>query len=140
MRRQYRQQASEREQSRRVDSKQPTLIKPSTDNGKRTAQQLLRQQQSGGVPNAPVAQQARLNDDQRTRVRQTILQGNVGRVSRANFGVAIGIRVPRSVKLFAFSAAVLAIVPAYRRYRYVVVDDRICIVEPTSYEIYRGYR
>ncbi len=128
-------QAAGREQKRQADSKRPTSTKQPTDNGKQTAQQRSRQQQSGVVPNAPGAQQARLSGDQRTRVRQTILQRNVGRVNRANFGIAIGTRIPRSVKLFAFSAAVLAIVPAYRSYRYVVVDDRICVVEPTSYEI-----
>ena len=129
------QRAAGREQKRQAESKQPTATKRPTDNGKRIAQQRSRQEQSGVVQNAPGAQQTSLSGDQRTRVRQTILQRNVGRLNRANFGVTIGARIPRSVKLFAFSAAVLAIVPAYRSYRYVVVDDRICVVEPTSYEI-----
>jgi hypothetical protein len=32
-------------------------------------------------------------------------------------------------------ASVVAIVPAYRSYRYFVADERICIVDPASYEI-----
>ena len=114
------QRAAGREQKRQAESKQPTATKRPTDNGKRIAQQRSRQEQSGVVQNAPGAQQASLSGDQRTRVRQTILQRNVGRVNRANFGIAIGTRIPRSVKLFAFSAAVLAIVPAYRDRKSVV--------------------
>jgi hypothetical protein len=32
-------------------------------------------------------------------------------------------------------AAIIAIVPEYRSYRYVVLNDQVCIVEPNSYEI-----
>jgi hypothetical protein len=39
------------------------------------------------------------------------------------------------VKLFAVPAAVIAIFPYYRDYRYVVVEDTICIVDPYTYEI-----
>jgi hypothetical protein len=35
----------------------------------------------------------------------------------------------------AVPASILAIIPEYRSYRYVVVNDQICIVEPNSYEI-----
>src|SRR5262249_23647171 len=52
-----------------------------------------------------------------------------------NFPISVGSRIPRSTRLFALSAAALAIVPAYQAYRYFEVDDRIVIVEPTTYEI-----
>jgi hypothetical protein len=39
------------------------------------------------------------------------------------------------VRLFAVPAAVLAIFPYYRDYRYVVEEDTICIVDPDTYEI-----
>ena len=35
----------------------------------------------------------------------------------------------------AVPASVIAIVPAYRSYRYFAVEDRICIVDPATYEI-----
>jgi hypothetical protein len=47
----------------------------------------------------------------------------------------VGTYIPRSVRLFAVPAAVLAIFPYYRDYRYVVEDETICIVDPDTYEI-----
>jgi hypothetical protein len=77
-----------------------------------------------------------LSEQQRTNVHQTILKDrNVNRVTNVNFSINVGTRIPRSVKLAALSASVIAIVPEYRSYRYFVVDDRICIVDPNSYEI-----
>jgi hypothetical protein len=52
-----------------------------------------------------------------------------------HFTKRIGTSVSRSVRLFAVPAAVLAIFPYYRDYRYVVEDDAICIVDPETYEI-----
>ena len=51
------------------------------------------------------------------------------------FTKRIGTRIPRSIRLFAVPAAVLAIFPYYRDYRYVVEEDTICIVDPETYEI-----
>jgi hypothetical protein len=39
------------------------------------------------------------------------------------------------VRLLAVPAAVFAVFPYYRDYRYVVLDDTICIVDPVTYEI-----
>jgi len=47
----------------------------------------------------------------------------------------VGTRIPRSVTLFAVPATVFAIFPYYRDYRYVLVEDTICIVDPNTYEI-----
>ena len=51
------------------------------------------------------------------------------------FNRHVGSRIPRNVRLFVVPAAVLAIFPHYRDYRYVVEDDTICIVDPQTYEI-----
>jgi hypothetical protein len=67
---------------------------------------------------------------------QTILKDrNVNRLTDVNVSINIGTRLPRSVRLAALPAAVIAIVPEYRSYRYFVKDDQICIVDPHSYEI-----
>jgi Protein of unknown function (DUF1236) len=93
-------------------------------------------QQSRTAPDAIRNGQARLNDDQRARFRQSLFtQQNSRRIARANFTVGIGQRIPRSARLLVIPAALIAIAPAYRSYRYVVVDDQICIVEPSTYEI-----
>ena len=52
-----------------------------------------------------------------------------------HFTRRVGTRIPRSIRLFAVPAAVLAIFPYYRDYRYVVEEDAICIVDPATYEI-----
>jgi hypothetical protein len=39
------------------------------------------------------------------------------------------------VRLFIVPAVVYATFPEYRSYRYVVIDDTICIVDPETYEI-----
>ena len=77
-----------------------------------------------------------ITEEKRTNIHQTILkERNVNRVTNVNFSINIGTRVPRSVRLAVLPASVITIVPEYRSYRYFVVDDQICIVEPTTYEI-----
>jgi len=77
-----------------------------------------------------------LSQQQRTNLHQTIIkERNVNRVTNVNVAINVGTRVPRSVRLAALPASIIAIVPAYRSYRYFVVDDRICIVDPGTYEI-----
>jgi len=77
-----------------------------------------------------------LSEQQRTNVHQTVLKDrNVNRVTNLSISINVGTRVPRSVRLVALPASVFAVVPEYRSYRYFVVDDRICIVEPNTYEI-----
>ena len=82
------------------------------------------------------AQRVQITEEKRANVHQTILkERNVNRVASVNFSVNIGTRVPRSVRLAVLPASVITIVPEYRSYRYFVVDDQICIVEPATYEI-----
>jgi hypothetical protein len=76
----------------------------------------------------------KLSRDQHVRLRQAF-PANRDRMTRVHFTRRIGTRIPRSVRLFAVPAAVLAIFPYYRDYRYVVEEDAICIVDPATYEI-----
>jgi hypothetical protein len=79
-------------------------------------------------------ERTRLSRDQHVRLRQAFPVSRE-RVTRVQFTKRIGTRIPRSVRLFAVPAAVLAIFPYYRDYRYVVEEDTICIVDPETYEI-----
>jgi hypothetical protein len=82
------------------------------------------------------AGRVQISDQQRTSVSQTLLkEQRVNRVTNVNISVNVGTRVPRSVHLAALPATVVAIVPAYRSYRYFVVEERIVIVDPASYEV-----
>src|SRR5262249_2168261 len=77
-----------------------------------------------------------LSDQQRTDLHQTVLrERNVNRASNVNFSINVGTRVPRSVRLAVLPAAVISLVPLYRDYRYVVVDEQIVIIDPGTYEI-----
>ena len=77
-----------------------------------------------------------LSDQQRTNVSQTILKDSrVNRATNVNFSVSVGTKVPRSVRLVALPATVISIVPEYRSYRYFVVEEQLCIVDPNTYEI-----
>jgi hypothetical protein len=77
-----------------------------------------------------------LSEQQRSHLHETILkERNVNRINRANFSINVGTRVPRAVRLAPLPASVLALVPQYRSYHYIVANDEICIVDPRTYEI-----
>jgi hypothetical protein len=57
------------------------------------------------------------------------------RVANARFAHRVGHRIPRNVRLFAIPAGVISFFPYYRDYRYFIVEDEICIVDPRTYEI-----
>jgi hypothetical protein len=74
-----------------------------------------------------------LSEQQRTSIGQSISKDtHLNRVTNVTFSIDVGTRVPRSVRLVALPASVIA---AYRSYQYFAVDDRICIVDPATYEI-----
>ena len=91
---------------------------------------------AAGTERSGSSQRVQLTEEKRTNIHQTILrERNVNRVTNVNFSINVGTRVPRSVRLEVLPAAVIQIVPEYRSYRYFVVDDQICIIEPSTYEI-----
>ena len=76
------------------------------------------------------------SDQQKSTIGQTLTkEKGVNRVTNVNFSINVGTRVPRSLRLVALPASVITIVPAYRAYHYVIVDEQICIVDPATYEI-----
>ena len=91
---------------------------------------------AAGTERSGSAQRVQITEEKRTNIHQTILkERNVNRVTNVNVSINVGTRVPRSVRLGVLPASVITIVPEYRSYRYFVVDDQICIVEPSTYEI-----
>lgn len=80
-----------------------------------------------------------LNSEQRTKISQTIKQKDVNlrhvERSRINFNITVGAVVPRSFTLYPLPAPIVAVVPAYRGYLYIVVDDELLIIHPQTYEI-----
>jgi len=76
-----------------------------------------------------------INDQQRTRVSQSIARLNVQPLSNVNFQVSVGTVVPRDVRLQPLPTEVVEVVPQYRGYNFFVVRDEIVIVEPETLKI-----
>jgi hypothetical protein len=85
-------------------------------------------------PSAGAAVQ--LNDQQRTRIRQVVINQRVQKTTNVNFDIRVGVRVPRAeVRLFPVPVTIVEIVPEYRGYLYFVYEDEIVIVDPNTLEI-----
>ena len=84
------------------------------------------------------AKSVELNSEQRTKISTTIKQQtNLKRVSRSevNFTINVGAVVPRTFGLVVLPAPIIAVVPQWRGYLYIIVDDQLLIIHPTTYEI-----
>ena len=84
--------------------------------------------------------QVQINQQQRTQIRQHILQtDNVPRVRDVQFNVSIGTTIPvqrLEVRPRPLPRQVIEIVPTrYRDYHYIVIRDDIVIVEPDTYRV-----
>jgi hypothetical protein len=81
-----------------------------------------------------------LSQDQRTRIRQTIIEsGNAPRAGHVNFDVRTGTVIPRSeftgIHVVRVPQYLVQIEPRWRGYDYFVYQDRIVIVEPRDLRI-----
>jgi hypothetical protein len=82
------------------------------------------------------ADRVQLTEEKRTNDGQAFAKnGKLNHATNVTVLVNVGTRLPKSVRLVALPASIIGIVPEYRSYRYVVVNDQVCIVEPTTYEI-----
>ena len=76
-----------------------------------------------------------LNTDQRSRVNSAF-KGHKGSANvSVNVDVRVGTRLPRSIALVAIPSDVLVVVPDWQRYKYIVVGNTVCIVDPDTFEI-----
>jgi hypothetical protein len=76
-----------------------------------------------------------INDQQRTRVAESITRLNVQPLNNVNFSLTVGTAVPRDVRLQTLPSDLVEVVPQYRGYSFFVVRDEIVIVEPSTYQI-----
>jgi hypothetical protein len=76
-----------------------------------------------------------INDQQKTRVTQSITRLNVQPLTTVNFSLSVGTVIPQDVRLQTLPADVVEIVPQFRGYSFFVVRDEIVIVEPSSHRI-----
>jgi hypothetical protein len=77
-----------------------------------------------------------LTPEKRTRIHEVIVQQrNAPRVSKPNFDVSVGARVPRTVRFAALPQTIVEIEPEWRGFEYFMIGDQIVIVDPKSMDI-----
>jgi hypothetical protein len=86
-------------------------------------------------PSNEITGSINISTEQKTEIRNVIVENKVEAV-KPTFSVSVGVSVPKTVKLHRLPPKVVEIVPQYRSYEYfVLADNRIVIVEPSTYEI-----
>jgi uncharacterized protein DUF1236 len=73
-----------------------------------------------------------LNEQQNTRVGQAIRQANVRPLTNVRFSIAVGTTVPADVQLNVLPPELVEIVPQYRGFSFVVVEQEALIIDPGS--------
>jgi hypothetical protein len=76
-----------------------------------------------------------LSPDQKTRLHGIITGGNVRRIDDVDFSLSVGTRVPDTVTVYDVPETIVDIVPEYRGFRYIVVEDELVIIDPETLEI-----
>jgi hypothetical protein len=76
-----------------------------------------------------------ITENQRTELRQKFSQHRGRQITNVDFSIEVGATVPRNHRLQPLPSDIVSIVPAYRGYRYLAVEDRIIIVHPTRHVI-----
>jgi len=86
------------------------------------------------TPTIVTTQPLALTPYERQRIYRTIVREPVQTVQP---GVAyrVGSRVPERVQLYEVPAPVAVEVPAVRTYRYMMVNDRVVLVDPATSEV-----
>ncbi len=85
---------------------------------------------SGPRRGGPVTATLTLTAPQRTLVVEHIPQGRVAR--GVNIDLALGADIPATVELYEFPDEVLVEVPSLRPYRYVVLEHRLAVIDPSN--------
>ncbi|MCV0368336.1 DUF1236 domain-containing protein [Filomicrobium sp.] len=77
-----------------------------------------------------------LQGEKKDRVRTAFRdRSDVKEHTDVDIDISIGRQMPRDWHYYPVPTAVVAIVPEYRGYEYVYVDDRYVIVEPDTYDV-----
>lgn len=76
-----------------------------------------------------------IKPEQKTVIKQTIVKENI-RPQKIDVQVRVGARIPHTVVLHPLPPTIIEIYPAYRPYKFVMVDDNtILVIDPTDWEI-----
>jgi hypothetical protein len=78
---------------------------------------------------------AKLSSEQRTKITTVIRGQHIQPVTNVNFAVSVGTRVPRDVSFHPLPAEVVTIYPEWRGYNFILVGERIVVIDPGTFEI-----
>lgn len=79
---------------------------------------------------------ANVTSEQKTRIKTNFTRHHVEPARNLNVSVNVGVALPRSVHLYPVPEDIIAIVPDYRGYEYIMLDDdRVAIVDPDTFEV-----
>lgn len=84
---------------------------------------------------AASATSIKLSSEEKSRVVQSFTARAVKPVENVSFSISVGVSVPQDLNLHPVPADVVETVPAYRDYRYMVVEDQIVIVNPKTRKV-----
>ncbi len=92
-------------------------------------------QDAGATAGNSKGQFKSVTGDRRSKVTTTFSRHLVEPERNLNIEINVGVAVPRDVRFYAIPQDIIVVVPEYRDYRYFIVGNQLCIVDPDSYEI-----
>src|SRR5437660_99591 len=81
------------------------------------------------------ATSVQIDAQKQERIRTTLASTKVENISHADFSVSVGTRVPERYHFHPLPTEIVDIVPEYRGFDYMVVDNEVVIVNPSTREI-----
>lgn len=84
---------------------------------------------------AQVRSAPRLTDSERQRAIDYFRDSRSEQLSHIDLSVSIGESVPRNVALYDLPEAIVAIVPAYRGFRYARSREKIYVIDPSNFTV-----
>ena len=94
-------------------------------------------QKTGQAPDQSNRQtsSATVNDDQRRQVVDQLRRDRAATSQNLNIQVNVGTRLPQNVQARRLPSDIVRIMPQYRDYEYMVIDNRVAIVDPRRREV-----
>jgi Protein of unknown function (DUF1236) len=111
-----------------AEEQRGTTERGATEQTRRTGPNVGERGERGGS--------VQLSEDQRSQIKTIVGREHGPRLGRdVNFDVRVGTRIPRSVHYTVLPEEIVRIVPQYRGFDYLLVEDEIVIVDPRTLEI-----
>jgi len=77
-----------------------------------------------------------VSEEQKARVKSVFSRHHVDPARNLNVSVNVGVALPRSIHLYPIPEDIVLIVPEYRGYEYIMLDDdRVAIIDPDTFEV-----